>query len=140
MPDFNALLQKNVGEVERPKPFPVGTYSLTVLRSEFGESSQKKTPYVRFHFRATGYDTDVDAEMLPPNWQERELRRDFYLTDDALFMLSDFLQILGLSGMPMDQAIARAPGAQVKGYVTQRPNQNDPTRVFNDVENFATIA
>ena len=37
--DFNALLSKNVGDVEGPNPVPPGCCLFSVVRYEFGESS-----------------------------------------------------------------------------------------------------
>jgi len=140
MTDFRDMLSRNTGEVERPKPIPVGTYLMTVLRHETGESSLKKTPFVRFFFRLQSPGEDVDQELLPENWQTRELRTEFYITEDALFLLSDFLTACGLTGMAMDQAITAAVGVSVMGYVTQNPSTKDPQRVFNDITNFAPAA
>lgn len=111
--NFAEILSKKVEETERPKPLPPGNYVCTVVRHEFGESSQKKTPFVRFWLKHISPMDDVDQSMLPANWQNKESRLDFYLTDDALFRLRDFLEkTLGLStaGMAYSDLIPATTG------------------------------
>jgi hypothetical protein len=118
--DFTSLLSKNIDNVERPKPLPIGSYQFQIARYEFGESREKKTPFIRFFNRPAQPMDDVDTELLPPNWNEREVRLDFYLTDEAIYRLKDFLEHLGLriSGRTFDTVIPETLNGMFVGYIS----------------------
>lgn len=136
-PDFSALLKKNVSEVSRPWALPTGTYTLQIIGYEFGESSQKKTPYVRFKFQPMSFDQDVDpADLEGKDWSKKELRDDFYLTENAMFRLVDFLNASGLNteGRTLDELVPEAVGKIVKASVGIQPNQKDPSAAgYNEI-------
>lgn len=113
--NFSAILSQKVEETERPKPLPAGNYVSTIVKHEFGESSQKKTPYVRFWIRPNSPMDDVDQELLAQvkNWNSKEFRLDFYLTEDAMFRLREFLEKtlqLNTSGMAYSDLIPSTTG------------------------------
>ena len=54
MVDFSALLSKPADEIKRPPALPAGTYKGIIKTHKFDESSEKKTPYVRFDVKFTG--------------------------------------------------------------------------------------
>lgn len=143
-PNFNALLDKQMGSVEKPKPFPEGPYNLLIIKREFGESQQKKTPYVRFEFRVVSPGAGVDQELLAHakiDFSKRTMREDFYLTDDALFRLTDFLQnALGLpSDLSTRLAVEQAVNRAVIGHVKQEMDKQDPTRIYTRIASFEKI-
>lgn len=118
--NFANILSKKVEETERPKPIPAGNYVFAILEHEFGESAKKKTPYVRFWCRPMAPMADVDQSILPPTWQEKKMKLDFYLTDDAMFMLREFLEkTLGMStsGMAYSDLIPATTGQNFVGQV-----------------------
>lgn len=133
MVDFSKLsvLQQRTGEVERPKPIPNGTYDAVVTAREFGESNQKKTPYVRFTFGGLSPNDDVDHEALAgyggmAKLGEAKPRVDYYLTADALFRLTDMLKRLGLSDSnTVEQNIEQAMGKPCKIVIHHRPSQDN---------------
>ena len=62
---FESILDTPATEVERPKPLPAGTYDVIVKGLyEQGESTQKKTPYVRFIYAIQSAGEDVDADEI----------------------------------------------------------------------------
>lgn len=136
--NFNAILSKQVEEVERPKPLPVGTYLFNIVRHEFGESQQKKTPYVRFICKPMMAQDDVDKSMLPENWQSKEFRQDFYLTDEAMFRLRDFLETIqvSVSGRTFAAAIPDTTNRQFLGTVTHTIGK-DGKSVYAEIGNVA---
>src|ERR1044071_3879964 len=86
--DFRHLLQKPVGSAKKPKPFPVGTYTGKIDKYELGESSEKKTPYCRLFVTPLAAGEGVDQGQLATSEIElgkRQIRKDYYLTDDALW-------------------------------------------------------
>lgn len=135
--DFNALLSKNVGDVEAPKPLPPGSYLFSVGRHEFGESSQKHTPYVRFWNTPVSSGADVDASLLPDGWNAKEMRLDFYLTENAMFMLRDFFEKtlkLNIAGLTFTDIIPTTAGLMFMGTVTQEVNGD---RVYSNIDTTA---
>jgi hypothetical protein len=133
--DFRTLLQKPMDEIERPKPLPAGTYYGTIAGHKFDESSQKRTPFVRFTIKLQSAGDDVDAEEVASvDWTKKEVRKDFYLTDDALYRLKGFLESVGVEveGRALGEAIPDSTNAQVIVEVTQR-NSADGKDVYNDV-------
>lgn len=133
--DFRTLLSKSTDTIERPKPLPQGTYYGTISRHEFGESSNKRTPYVRFHLQLTGPSDDIDPDMMEGiDCTKKTLRRDFYLTEDALYRLKDFMESLGIetAGRSLGEVIPETTGMPVMISVTQR-NSQDGKEVYNDV-------
>jgi len=132
--NFAALLETNVDVIEKPKVMPMGTYAFKVLDHEFGESSQKKTPFVQFNCSPISALEDVDEELLAeiPKWQERKMRVTLYITDDSLFRLKDFLEHCGLDATDrtLAELIPEVTGAMFNGFVKQQASQNDPSEFF----------
>lgn len=117
-PDFTQLLDNNLGEIEKPKPMPQGSYVAIIKKSEFDKSSKKQTPFVRYHLELVQALDDVDEEDLQEFGEVagKTTRVDFYLTEGALFQLQDFLLYhvgLDMEGKPLKEAIPEAINQQV---------------------------
>lgn len=118
MPDFSKLLQKSVTSAERPKPKAPGSYNAVVKGHEFGESAQKKTPYVRFHLNNVSPGPEVDQQENIANgidltkWTPY---KDYFLTDDALYRLREFIESCGISveGRSFNETIPEVVGKPV---------------------------
>lgn len=137
MTDFQSILDTKVDDAEAPKPLPEGTYLGIIDSYEFGESSQKKTPYCRVWCKPTEAMDDVDQEALDAvlaqvdqDLTKRRLREDFYLTENAMFRLREFLENhvqLETSGRPFSEVIPEMQGQQVKFRVAHEiPRNADP--------------
>ena len=116
---FESILDTPATEVERPKPLPAGTYDAIVKGlPEFGESSQKKTPFARFTLAMQSAGEDVDEEELTSigGLDGKSIKSTYYTTPDALFRLTDFLEHCGieLDGKTIRQAIDDTPNCSVK--------------------------
>lgn len=119
MPDFSKLLQKPVTSAERPKPKAAGTYLGVVSKYEFGESQQKKTPYVRYHISSVAPGPEVDMEENARNgidlakWSPY---KDYFLTDDALYRLREFIESCGISvdGRSFNETIPEVVGKPIQ--------------------------
>jgi hypothetical protein len=137
-PDFRSLLQKPADEIKRPPVLPAGTYHGIVSKYEFLESKEKKTPFVRFSLGLRSAGEDVDAEEIKEvDLSTRQLRRDYFITEDALYRLKEFLESLGIamSGRPLAECIPDALNQSVIIEVVQQLNPRDPTAPpFNDVK------
>lgn len=133
MPDFSSLLRKPAGEAKKPQALPVGSYSGVVKSFEVGDNNKNKTPYVRFHLALTDWPENVDdADRSDESGSlidlsKRQLRRDYYLTDDALFRLDDFLRSVGieLANRSYEETVPEAVGAAVLIDVQQYVNQTN---------------
>lgn len=135
--DFSKLLSTPMDTVEKPKPLPAGTYLGMISKYEFGESKEKKTPYVRVFLNLSGPGPDIDPEEVAGiEWSKKQLRRDLYLTDDAIYRVKELLASVGVSveGRTFGEAIPDILNAPVIVEVTQR-NSPDGLQIFNDVGN-----
>lgn len=142
MPDFSALLRKPAGEAKRPPLLPGGDYMGVVKSFEMGESSQKKTPFVRFNVVLQDWPTSAPQEWQVPgpdgksmvqisrsdvDLSKRQMRRDFFFTEDALYRLDEFLRSCGISveGRTYEEALPDVVGATVVAEVQQQMSQRE---------------
>lgn len=134
MPDFKTLLQKPAGEAKKPPALPAGDYPGIIKAWELGDNNKNKTPYVRFTVGLVAAPADVE---MPEgvDLAKRQMRRDYYLTDDALWRLDEFLRSLNLGGdgRSYEETLPEAQNASVLASVKQELNQttND---VFNSID------
>ena len=109
------ILGRKSGEAPIPG-LCAGSFRQVVVDYERGESSQKKTPYVRFVCKVRSAEEDVKAEDLKAlgDLSLKSTNHDFYLTDNALFMLDRFLgDTLGLKlGRPYRELVPEAVGKE----------------------------
>lgn len=138
MPDFSQLLSKPLDDVKRPKVLPPGTYFGMVKSYELGESSEKKTPYVRINFALSHAGDDVDqAELTDIELGKRTPRTDFYLTPDADWRLKEFLESchIDTKGRTFQSTLPDCVNSPVIIDMVQRINQQRPTDPpFNDIK------
>lgn len=146
MPNFADLLNKPSGQAKKPPVLDAGDYPGVIKGHEMGESSQKKTPYVRFNLGLIGWPEGAEAQIkedgTPIDLAGKSLRRDFFLTDDALWRLDQFLRDelgLELEGRSYAEVLPETTGSQVLIEVRQGMNQqtND---LFNEVAGLRKLA
>ncbi len=134
MPDFTQLLKKPLNEVKKPDLLPAGTYHGSVLNYEILESSQKKTPFVRFNCRITGPGDDVPQELLVGqdghsiDVATKKTWADFYLTDDAYYRIKECLNSMGISTEDRDlsQTLPETLNQPVLLSIVLTPNRKTP--------------
>lgn len=106
--DFNALYNRPSGEAKRPPVLPKGDYPAIILSAHSeGEIGQNKTPAIFWPIRLTDWDPSTPEEwtQYDPSTNQmltnvkseiditkRQMRATFFMTDDALIMLDDFLR------------------------------------------------
>ncbi len=138
---FESILDTPAADVERPQPMPIGTYDGVVKGLyEQGESSQKKTPFVRFTYTFLAALDDVDEEELTTlltdkdgnvhALNEKTIRDTYYTTPDAMFRLTDTLENMGVidpdddDGKTIRQALADTPNCAVRFQVSHRASED----------------
>lgn len=120
---FRELLKAPTDTVERPRALAVGHYIGDIRSHEFGTSKQKQTPFVRFIFVPSEETSDVEeGANTGINFTTKELRKDFYITPNSLYRLSDMLDAtLGkTTGRSFDERIPETRGTRVMFHVTHR--------------------
>lgn len=136
---FRDLLSKPTDTVERPKALAPGHYIGEIRSHEFGLSRQKQTPFCRFIIVPSEETEDVPQGANDGiELARRELRRDFYITPDALYRLSDMLDaVLGRqAGRSFDERLPETRSVRVMMQVTQRETTDQDgnvTNVYNDI-------
>lgn len=147
MADFAALMNKPVEAAVKAPTAPAGHYLATVIGHEFGVSSKKNTPYCRFNFALLAAQDDVDEEALEAaGGQEflntRRLRADFYLTEDAMYRLREFLEDaldLNCSGRNFDEVVPEAANLQLLIEVTHTMS-DDGSSTYANINSYAKAA
>jgi len=139
--DVRALLAYNTDDEAvddwAPKPLPTAWYQGKILRHEFLRAkNERQTPYVRYHFIATGLAPGVEIEAeVPDDVSKKNLRKDLFITPAAMKSLNKFLNgVLGVQqGRSFDDRIADCKGTEVCFKVTARQSPNDEDITFYDV-------
>lgn len=136
-PNFQSILDEAPTEVLVPPPMPVGTYLCIVSGYEYGESNQKKTPFVQFQLRPVAASEDVDEEELAEigGLDGKTLRTTYYLTEDAAYRLDEFHEHCGVN---LSEAAKRSSrndmviNAEVMAVV-KHGQSKDGSRTFAEV-------
>ena len=134
MADFRELLAKPMDDVKRPPALPAGVYHGVVSNHEFGTSSRKQTPFVRYTYTLQSLHEGDEANLEGIDLSKRNPASTFYITEDALYRLKDFLESVGVSvgGRAVSECIPEAMNARVLVTITQR-NSEDGKEIYNDV-------
>lgn len=126
---FSDILDTPSSDVERPKPLPQGSY-LCVVKGlpRHDVSSQKKTPFVEFTLQPLEAREDVYADDLEAmgGIADKTIRATYYLTNESVFRLKDFLDHCGAGDdtMTLRDRIDEAPNCQVVAFVKHRASQD----------------
>lgn len=135
-PNFSALLSKPMSEVEKPKPYPVGTYSGVIQgMPRFDKSSKKQTDFVEFTVAFQSAHDDVDQEDLANvgGIAGKTIKTTYYITENSLWRLKDFLLACGLEGDNFAELIEKTPGCAIDFTIKHEPSQ-DGESVFARVD------
>jgi hypothetical protein len=140
MANISDILNRPAEDVKPPPTIPAGSY-LTIVKGlpEQGESSKKKTPYLRYSYQITAIGPDVDEDEVKAYEADGEhkiigsiIKNDYYTTEDALFILTGFLEDLEIdfsSGKSVSAAIDESPNREVVVYIKHEPSM-DGRRFF----------
>jgi len=133
--NFQSLLSKPVDQIKEPAPLPAGTYTGSIKSYKYDESREKKTPYVRFEIGLTGPGADISPdEVAEIDLTKKVMRRDYYLTEDALFRLKQLFDTCGIdyAGRSLAEVIPDLVHAEVLVAITTRSSE-DGKKIYFDV-------
>lgn len=122
--DLGSLLKKPAGQAKKPPALDAGNYPGVVKSFELGDQNKNKTPYVRFQVGLTGWGDGI--EPVPDlDLSKRQMRRDYFLTEDALWRLDTFIRSCGVeaNGRSYEEVLPELVGHQVVVEVQQYMNQ-----------------
>jgi hypothetical protein len=149
---FGSILDKPATDIERPKPLPPGTYHC-VVEGQYreGTSAKKGTEFIEYSLKPIAALDDVDegdlnASLKSANGSvkalsDKRLRLTFYLTDDSLYRLKDFLGNdlqIELGKKHIRQLIGEAQNRQVLAQVKHVPS-DDGQSVFANIAKTAPV-
>jgi hypothetical protein len=140
--NFEDVLNRNVDEIKPPPLLPEGTYLCSVMGlPEQIVSSKKKTPGLRFKLKVLQPLEDVDPEELAKlegGINGKTLNNDLWVTEDALFMMKQFVEHCGCleEGASLSTCIDNTPNASVLAFI-KHDQQEGSDRVFAKIQRTA---
>lgn len=143
-PQFASVLDMPASDIERPKPLPVGSYVCVVQgQPKIDKSSKKQTEYVEYTLKLLEALNDVDTDALDAvgGIQEKFTKVTFYLTENSVYRLKEFLEHCGVDMEEegsLRQYIAEAPGKQVVAHIIHEASQ-DGDAVYARVKNTTAV-
>lgn len=149
MANISDILNRPAEDVKPPPLYPAGLFRAIIKGlPEQDESSVKKTPLLRFTFQVTAPGPDIEQEDIDIYESDGESKiightftNDYYTTEKALFMLTEFLQQLGIDfsgGKSISAAIDESPNCECMIYIKHVPSQ-DGKRFFARIGSTAAI-
>ena len=143
--DFQDILNKPVGDIERPKPYPVGSYVAIVEGlPKFEKVGENQTNCADFTLKLLQPGEDVDKlALMETPINGKSIRHRVFLTEDSLWrakkFLVDDLQIDDEGGRKsLTQLLNEAPGRQVMITIRHRPAK-DGSVVYSEIAQTAKV-
>lgn len=141
MSDFESIMKNHkLGEVEEPKPLPEGSYSAIIKSTKSGHTQKNNTPYVRVEMQISEPLEDVDEADIeqaggPSKIMGKVVRTDFYITEDALFMLQRFImEHVGITEeVSFDEALLMLANQPVGVKIAHSFDDKDSSKVYANV-------
>lgn len=132
MNTFASILDTPSDEIERPKPLPGGTYICSVKGQPNQGKAKTGTEFAEFTLQILGAHEDVDPDALAECLKgkaliEKTIKATYYVTDDAIWRLKEFLDHCGVEsgpGISIRQRMSGAAGSQVNAFMKQKPSQD----------------
>lgn len=140
---FAELANVKVGEVERPKPIPVGHYSAQFTGPAKEHKARSGNVALRFPFKLTGALDDVDTDDLETagGVPEKEFALDFWMSPDARYRFTEFAKAMGVSEelnlIEAAEAVIGAGPFQIEAK--QETDEKDPEKVYTRFDNPAPL-
>ncbi len=147
MSNFTDILNRPSEEIKPPVTLPMGSYHTVVMGlPEQGQSSKKKTDFLKFVHKIIAPLDDVDPDAIKEFEQNgesiagQEIDNTFYITDKSANMLKEFLLNCGveLEGRSMAEGLEDVPNAEVIIFIKHEAS-DDGKRVYAKVGSTAKI-
>jgi hypothetical protein len=147
MSNFTDILNKPADEIKPMPTLPMGSYHTVVIGlPEQGESSKKKTPFLKFTHKIIAPLSDVDPDAIAEFEADGEkiagqdVDNTFYITDKSANMLKEFIINCGvdLSGKSMAEGLEEVPNTEVIISI-KHETSDDGRRVFAKVGSTASV-
>lgn len=147
MANFTEILNMPADEIKPPVTLPMGSYHTVVMGPpEQGQSSKKKTDFLKFVHKIIAPLDDVDPDAIAEFEQDgekivgQEIDNTFYITDKSKNMLKEFIQNCGidLTGRSMAEGLEDIPNAEVIIFIKHEASE-DGKRTFARVGSTAKV-
>jgi len=147
MSNFTDILNRPSEEIKPPVTLPMGSYHTIVMGlPEQGQSSKKKTDFLKFVHKIIAPLDDVDPDAITEFQQDgemiagQEIDNTFYITDKSANMLKEFLLNCGVSleGRSMAEGLEDVPNSEVIIFIKHEAS-DDGKRTFAKVGSTAKI-
>jgi hypothetical protein len=145
--NFNELLSRPVDSAKKPPLRPAGTYTAIISGYKFEESKKNKTPYVRFTLNNLQPGSGIppencrDEEGAPMDFTKWTPHRDYFLTDDSIYRLREFMETLGIptAGRSFSETIPEMKGQAVLAEVVHTTSE-DGKNIYANVNEITAQA
>lgn len=150
-PNFGSILDRKPSSIEKPKTLPVGTYLCIVQGMPRQDKAKTGTMFLEYTLKYMQATDDVDQEDLQAaltradgttkKLQEMTIKLKFFITEDAAYRLTDFLEHCGLNEEDFEstrQMSEAAGGCQVLVKLKHVPS-DDGESVYANVDRTAPV-
>lgn len=131
MASFESILNKKADDIKLPPTLPQGSYQAILIGlPEQIESSQKKTPGLRFNLKIVAPLDDVDPDALSEfegGVSGKMVRYDMWSTENPIYFENNLKSLLVNSGIDMagkslGEGIDEVPNREVTIYIKHEPS------------------
>ena len=135
--NLSHLLKKPIGEIKKPDALPAADYPGIIKGFKFDNANQKKTPYVEFDIGLMAWPDDLSADerLAGVDITKRQMRKQYYLSEEALWRLVEFIKTTSVSieGNDLETVIPELVGQRVMAKVTQGLSQKT-NEIYNNID------
>lgn len=145
--NFTSILAgMTMGEMEKPKPLPVGSYAGLITGLEYVEVKKRDNSGTANKVVVKGKIvaplSDVDAAAIEafggmPKLVDKPFKIDFFLTPESAWRLQEFVLEhveLDLRGQTFDQGLPQIVNNQVGIHINHRPDDKKPDVIYSEVD------
>jgi hypothetical protein len=148
---FSDLLNLDAGSVRPPPLKPAGSYNGLIEGFKLDKSKHEQTPFVRVSIHNITPGENVTPEsllhddgkggMVPMDLSKYKPSKDFFLTNNALYRLTDFIKSLGVKveGRSVAACLSDIKGLPVILDIVQETRTNSQTGETNLVNNVSAL-
>lgn len=148
MANFQDILNRPSEDIKPPAVLPMGSYhTIVVGLPEQGQSSKKKTDFLKFTHKIIAPLDDVDPDTIAEFQQDgetiagQEVDNTFYITEKSANMLKEFIINCGvdLTGRSIAEGLDDVPNSEVIINIKHEAS-DDGKRVYSKVGSTARVS